>query len=53
MTSAPATDVFAETYADSMGLLFRLVFTAAFLGNRWPTATGVLNGTGQVAPAGF
>jgi len=53
LTSTPTTDVFAETYADSIGLLFRLVFTAAFLGNRWPTATGVLNGTGQVTPAGF
>ena len=53
LTSVPRTDVMAQTYADSLGYLFRIDLSAAFLGNRYPTATGVLNGSGTVAPAGF
>jgi HK97 family phage major capsid protein len=53
LVSTPETMVATETYADSVGVLLRLTFTAAFLGSRYPSATGVLNGTGMIAPAGF
>lgn len=53
MTSLPRTMVAASTHADTMGLTFRLDVEASFLAGRYPTATGVLNGNGTVAPAGY
>lgn len=52
-TSVPSPLVAHETFADTVGVLFRLHLNAAFIGGRYPTATGVLTGTGVAAPAGY
>lgn len=48
--SAPQTETFRETYADSLGVLFRLYAYVATILNRHPESIGVLTGTGLVTP---
>lgn len=43
-------EVFRETYADSVGVLFRGYAYSAFISNRYTTAVSRIDGTGLVAP---
>lgn len=48
--SAPRAEVFRETYADSVGVLFRLYAYVGTMLNRYTTSLGLLTGTGLVTP---
>lgn len=48
---ATHAETFTETYADSMGVLFRLYAYSAQVVNRYDCSVGVLSGTGLVTPA--
>jgi HK97 family phage major capsid protein len=48
--STPQVEVFRQTYADSLGILFRLYAYVATILNRHPESIGVLTGTGLVPP---
>jgi HK97 family phage major capsid protein len=50
LESAPQTQVFQETYSDSLGVLFRMYGYVATILNRHPESIGVLTGTGLVPP---
>lgn len=50
LESAPQTEVFRETYSDSLGVLFRMYAYVATILNRHPESIGVLTGTGLVTP---
>lgn len=48
--SPPQVEAFRETYADSIGVLFRMYAYVGTLLNRHPESIGVLTGTGLVTP---
>ncbi|HET6914869.1 MAG TPA: phage major capsid protein [Acidimicrobiales bacterium] len=50
LESGPQTEVFRETYADSLGVLVRLYAYVASVLNRHSESIGVLTGTGLVTP---
>lgn len=50
LESGPRTEVFRDTYADSLGVLFRLYGYVATLLNRHTESIGVMTGTGLVTP---
>jgi HK97 family phage major capsid protein len=50
LESAPQTQVFQETYSDSLGVLFRMYGYVATILNRHPESIGTLTGTGLVPP---
>jgi HK97 family phage major capsid protein len=43
-------EAFRETYADSVGVLFRVYAYSAQIVSRYPSSVSVINGTGLVAP---
>lgn len=49
--SSPRADVFTQTYADSVGVLFRLYSYVATILNRFPASIAYVDGTGLVAPS--
>jgi HK97 family phage major capsid protein len=48
--SSPQSEVFRDTYADSLGVLFRLYAYVATILNRHPESIGALTGTGLTTP---
>ncbi|MGZ6836773.1 MAG: phage major capsid protein [Blastococcus sp.] len=50
MESAPRMEVFRETYADSVGVLFRLYSYVGTILNRITSSIAYIDGTGLVAP---
>ena len=48
--STPKAEAFRETYADSIGVLFRLYSYAGTILNRYNTSIATMNGVGLVAP---
>lgn len=46
-------ETFDATYADSAGVLFRVMAYSAAIPSRYTTSVSVINGTGLVAPTGF
>jgi HK97 family phage major capsid protein len=50
LESGPTAEVFRETYADSLGILFRLYSYVGTVLNRHTESLAVLLGTGMVAP---
>src|SRR6185312_16274079 len=48
--SGPRAESFRETYADSVGVLFRLYAYVGTMLNRHSESIGVISGTGLVAP---
>jgi len=50
LESTPRSEVFRETYADSVGVLFRLYCYIGTVLNRHTESLGTLSGTGMVAP---
>jgi HK97 family phage major capsid protein len=48
--SQPKAEVFRETYADSVGVLFRLYSYAGTILNRYGSSIATMNGVGLVAP---
>jgi hypothetical protein len=43
-------EAFRETYADSVGVLFRVYAYSAQIVSRYTTSVAVVNGTGLIAP---
>jgi HK97 family phage major capsid protein len=48
--SAPQAEAFDATYADSAGVLFRLLGYAAMIPDRYGSSVVVINGTGMITP---
>lgn len=48
--SAPKAEAFRETYADSVGVLFRMYGYVGTILNRYTASIGVITGTGLVTP---
>jgi HK97 family phage major capsid protein len=48
--STPKAEAFRETYADTIGVLFRLYSYAGTILNRYNTSIATMNGVGLVAP---
>ena len=48
--SQPKAEAFRETYADSLGVLFRMYAYVGTILNRHPESLGTISGTGLVAP---
>jgi HK97 family phage major capsid protein len=50
LEGTPKTEAFRETYADSVGVLFRLYNYVGTILNRHSESLGLLKGTGMIAP---